>query len=133
MENDRPYPKRIIVDFDGTICGFAFPDTGPPEPHVQEGLQKLKNAGFEIVIHSIRINKNWGFASQCKHLSIIETYMSVHNLPYDEILVNPGKPFAMAYIDDRAVQHKGDWLETAQETLKMIREKDVQENKTVTK
>ena len=28
--------KRIIVDFDGTICGFDFPQCGPPEPGVRE-------------------------------------------------------------------------------------------------
>ena len=64
---DRKPPKIIIVDFDGTICGFAFPDCGPPEPHVQEGLQKLKDAGFEIHIHSVSTNINWGYKNVLKH------------------------------------------------------------------
>ncbi|KKL65225.1 hypothetical protein LCGC14_2157150, partial [marine sediment metagenome] len=46
--------KRIIIDFDGTICGFDFPQCGPPELGVRKALLELSEMGFEIIIHSCR-------------------------------------------------------------------------------
>jgi len=117
MANKRPHPKRAIVDFDGTICGMAFPDSGPPELHVKEGLQMLRDAGFEIVIHSVSINRNWGCESRWHHTRRIVDYMLKYNLPYDRIELKCDKPFAAVYIDDRGVGHHGDWLKTAKEAI----------------
>lgn len=116
---ERVYPKTIIVDFDGTICGFLFPECGPPELHVREGLQKLRDAGFEIVIHSVSTNSNWGFPSTEIHFNRIEVYMAKHNLPYDRIMMECDKPFAAAYIDDRSVGYRGNWLEAAKEAIEL--------------
>ena len=105
--------KRVIVDFDGTICGFAFPDCGPPEPGVKEALDELVQMGFEIVIHSCRTAAYWEGkldpANQCHHLSVIIRYMLEHDLPYDRIITETDKPIATWYIDDRGVGYKGCW------------------------
>ncbi|HDZ15377.1 hypothetical protein LCGC14_1396900 [marine sediment metagenome] len=115
------YPKTIIVDFDGTICGFAFPDTGSPEPGVKEALDKLHNNGFKIIVHSVRTSTNWGMLAAIKHEQIIFKYMKEHDLYFDEILSNGvyNKPIAAAYIDDRGVPYRGNWEETVKDALKI--------------
>ena len=118
MNDDRPVPKVIIVDFDGTICGDKFPDCGPPEPHVREGLQKLKDDGFDIHIHSVSTDGNWGRKNSCGHFLRIKNYMQEHDLPYGEILL-ADKPYAVAYIDDRGVAYRGNWLEAADEAIRL--------------
>ena len=117
--NDRPVPKVVIVDFDGTICGDKFPDCGPPEPHVWEGLQKLKDAGFDVWIHSVSTNRNWGKENRQYHLGRIADYMTEHNLPYTGIYAANDKPFVSAYIDDRGVAYRGNWLEAAEEAIRL--------------
>lgn len=119
----RPYPKVVVVDFDGTICGFAFPDCGPPEPHVKEGLQKLKDAGFEIVIHSVSTNIYWGLLNKNKHLRRIRNYMKKHCLPYDKLSMD-NKPFATVYIDDRGVGYRGNWFAAVDEAIKLLEQSD---------
>lgn len=121
----RPYPKVVVVDFDGTICGFAFPDCGPPEPNVKEGLQKLKDAGFEIEIHSVSTNKNWGVENRWAHFDRIQNYMKEYDLSYDRIIMNHDKPFATAYIDDRGVAYRGNWLQATDEAVELAEQQDV--------
>ncbi len=119
MNNERLTPKVIIVDFDGTICGFAFPDCGPPEPNVREGLQKLKDAGFDVHIHSVSTSLNWGFVNSIEHFERIKNYMCKHNLPCDKIVMDYDKPFAAAYIDDKGIAYRNNWLEAADEAIKL--------------
>ena len=113
--------KRIILDFDGTICGFKFPDCGPPEPGVKEALLDLQAMGFEIVIHSCRTGIYWkGTADTVNrifHIKAIVGFMAEHNLYYDELLtdINMDKPIADFYIDDRGVGYKGNWNEVVRE------------------
>jgi len=116
--NIPPCPKIVVVDFDGTICGFAFPESGLPEPHVKEGLQKLKDAGFFIYIHSVSTNMNWGKENALFHIYRIGQYMKEFDLPYDKICLDD-KPFAAAYIDDRGVAYHGNWLKAAKEAIKL--------------
>jgi len=110
----REYPPKIIViDFDGTLCKFAFPDVGPPEPNVKEALIKLKELGYKICIHSVRTATYRGNRDREHHIRVIEKFMEENELPYDEILTdsNMDKPIAAAYIDDKAIRYEGDWLE----------------------
>lgn len=113
--------KRIIIDFDGTICGFAFPDCGPPEPGVKEALLDLSAMGFEIAIHSCRTGIYWegnlDFPNKMDHYWAIINYMSEHRLFYDTIIIdaNMDKPIAEFYIDDRGVSYKGNWPEVVDE------------------
>lgn len=114
--------RRIIVDFDGTICGFAFPACGPPEPGVKEALLELHDLGFEIIIHSCRTNIYWKGAkkdvdNRVHHIATITRYMDDHDLYYDELLIDTdhNKPFADFYIDDRGVSYKGNWPDVVNE------------------
>ncbi len=113
--------KRIIVDFDGTICGFAFPNCGLPERGVKKALIELSEMGFEIVIHSCRTSTYWydevDSDKRTHHIAVIVRYMDEYDLYYDEILIaeNYDKPIASFYIDDRGVGYKDNWPDVVNE------------------
>ncbi len=113
--------KRIIIDFDGTICGFEFPACGPPEPGVREALFQLHDMGFEIVIHSCSTSTVWqeveDLAHRLKNWERIYTFMTLHDLYYDAIWMSPigNKPVAEFYIDDQGVGYKGNWKDVVNE------------------
>ena len=109
----REYPETVVIDFDGTLCKFAFPDVGPPEPNVKEALTKLKELGYKICIHSVRTATYWGDADREHHIQAIKNFMEENEVPYDEILTDStmDKPIAAVYIDDRAIRYEGNWLE----------------------
>lgn len=114
MNNQKPSEKIAIIDFDGTLCKFMFPDVGPIEPNVKEALETLKKAGYIIKIHSCRTAKYWGrLDERVMHLQLIEKFMREHNLPYDTIILSTDKPIADVYIDDRAIRYDNNWLEIA--------------------
>lgn len=116
MLSQRPVDKIAVIDFDGTLCKFAFPDVGPIEPGVKEALETLKRAGYTIKIHSCRTAVYWGNSTERRiHMKLIRDFMAEHKLPYDEILTSPtmDKPIADVYIDDRAVKYENNWLEIA--------------------
>ncbi|HHT9116686.1 MAG: hypothetical protein HY607_01455 [Planctomycetes bacterium] len=46
----------IVIDFDGAICEYKFPDIGEPTPDVGEALETLKKAGYRIIIRTCRTN-----------------------------------------------------------------------------
>jgi len=115
----RGIPNTIIIDFDGTLCKFAFPEVGEPQPNVKEGLEKLHNAGYKIVIHSVR-TATYLNEDTLEHVKAIKNFMLKNNLYYDEILLTCDKPIAAAYIDDRGIGYRGDWLKTVNETLKLL-------------
>ncbi len=117
MLSQKPSEKVAIIDFDGTLCKFAFPDVGPVEPDVKIALQLLKDAGYTIKIHSCRTATYWGNdVERGTHIHAIYNFMSEHDLPYDEIIINPvmDKPIADVYIDDRAIRYENNWLEIAE-------------------
>jgi len=115
--------KTVVLDFDGTICAFKFPDVGEPIPGVKEALEKIKEMGYRIVIHSVRTASYWNSGDEnfrpCQeHIKIIEEYMEKHHLPYDDIWL-ADKPIAIAYVDDRAVRFKGSWKEVIDEIVEL--------------
>ena len=111
----KPEKKIAIIDFDGTLCKFEFPDVGPIEPNVKEALETLKEAGYIIKIHSCRTATYWGDpAARAGHLKAMQDFMIEHKLPYDEIIMSADKPIGVVYIDDRAMRYDNNWLEIAQ-------------------
>lgn len=105
--------KIAIIDFDGTLCHFAFPDVGPPEPKVKSALIAIKKLGYTIKIHSCRTATYWDGQNRNHHIMAIKQFMLQNDLPFDEIILdeNMDKPIADVYIDDRAIKYKGDWLD----------------------
>jgi len=103
--------ERIaVVDFDGTIAEFSYPNIGKPKPGVKESLQKLKDIGFEIHILSCRTSidvKKYPIDRQ-EQVRKMEQYLDEHEIPYDKVL-NKDKPLALWYIDDRAIEFRDNW------------------------
>lgn len=60
IDNYRPLKlkiyKTIAVDFDGTLCEFAFPEIGEPKPYVIEFLKMQQAAGAHIILSTCRAN-----------------------------------------------------------------------------
>lgn len=120
MLSQQPTEKIAIIDFDGTLCKFMFPDVGPIEPDVKEALETLKEAGYTIKIHSCRTATYWGSEYERRvHTKLIRGFLKQYKLPYDELItsVTMDKPIADVYIDDRAIRYENNWLEIAR-TLK---------------
>ena len=116
MLSQRPVDKIAIIDFDGTLCKFMFPDVGPIEPDVRVALETLKQAGYIIKIHSCRTATYWDNENERRiHIKAIQDFMKQHKLPYDKLImsITMDKPIADVYIDDRAIRYDNNWLEIA--------------------
>lgn len=105
-ESHKP---TIAVDVDGVIADYSkgWQGTGvigAPLPGAREFLERLRSAGWKIVLFTTRGD------------AMMEEYCEQYGLCYDEINdnsslrgENPGKPIASVYLDDRAVCFNGDF------------------------
>lgn len=117
MNDQKPDEKIAIIDFDGTLCKFAFPEVGEVEPNVRAALQILKVKEYTIKIHSCRTATYWGSASERgEHVHLILEFLVKHDIPFDEIILGASmdKPIADVYIDERAIRYENNWLEIAE-------------------
>ncbi len=115
-KQDEHKKNTIAVDLDGTLLetGTADEPLGKPKPGAKEVLQRLKDEGYTIVIYTSKA----GYTRISNHLK-------AYGIPFDHININPdepyivgsnlGKPSAEAYIDNRALEFKGDWEVVYQE------------------
>jgi hypothetical protein len=122
---NTPHRGSIVVDLDGTICEHCYPAFGEPIAGAQEALQRLKAAGFWIVIHTVRTSSSWqaaeAYASEVNSPEAVSAFLQRHQIPYDEIWMHD-KPLAVAYIDDRGLRltgnrSKSNWHEIADALL----------------
>ncbi|ETX06036.1 hypothetical protein [Candidatus Entotheonella palauensis] len=111
----------IIVDLDGTICEHRYPDFGPPLAGAREALQRFKEAGYWIIIHSVRTSSVYreseDYDPKVNSPESVSDYLERHNIPFDEIWMHD-KALGIAYIDDRGVRavgdrHQSNWKEIA--------------------
>jgi neutral trehalase len=105
----------VVVDFDGTILPYVFPDVTEPYPEAVKTLRLLKDAGWHITIHTCRTANYWRMIGdkkiprQEKAIKTITDYMEKYDIPFDSIWL-ADKPLADLYIDDRGVEASGgDW------------------------
>ena len=108
--------KICVIDFDGTISEFAYPDMGKPKEGVKEALQAIKDMGYEIHILSCRTNVEIhkfpiDRQEEVRHM---KEYLEEHEIPYDEVL-NKDKPLATWYIDDRGIGFRDNWKDIVEE------------------
>lgn len=107
-------PKRILVDFDGTIHRFSrgFGDGriyDNPTDFCREALSFLKNEGFEICIFTTRLSKEVNPDTWATNEKFIKQWLNEYDIPYDRITSD--KLLALAYIDDRGIRFS-DWKDT---------------------
>ena len=98
----------ICLDFDGVVHSY---DTGwqgeatipdPPIHGVDKAIARLKK-DYRVVIYSARCRSEEGRAA-------ISNWLAKHRIEVDEVCEN--KPPAFVYVDDRAIEFRGDWAQT---------------------
>ncbi len=123
--NEQPRSGTIVVDLDGTICEHRYPAFGMPIAGVLEALQRLKEAGYWIIISTFRTSSYFRetgmYDPQVNSPEVVRAYLEEQQIPFDEIWMQD-KPVAVAYIDDRALRLAGDrkksnWKEIADTLL----------------
>jgi hypothetical protein len=129
--HEQPRRGTIVVDFDGTICEHRFPAFGKPLAGAREALQRLKEAGYWIVIHTVRTSSAYRamemYDPEVNSPEAVSAYLERHQIPFDEIWLHD-KPVAVAYIDDRGLRVVGDrkrsnWQEIADTLLPETRKR----------
>jgi len=112
----------IVVDFDDTICIHPTTDkssipAGKPNRLLIDQLNRAYNKGYKIHILTARGHLSTASreAAEKKYRHLIEEYLKKYNVKYD--IISFEKPYAMFYIDDKALRPgEGfvlDYLETA--------------------
>jgi hypothetical protein len=101
--------KTVCVDLDATLAtydGWKGPHAiGAPRPGIQAFMADLRK-DYWVVIHTTRA----GHApdreeekDQIESRRVVLEWLDANNVEYDEVWAFPGKPMAVAYLDDRAV------------------------------
>ncbi len=107
MKGDK---KTAAVDFDGTIVKYngwqnKWQVGGMKgDEHTRKQLQRLKDAGFVVIIYTCRPQS-----------SRVRRILENHDIPYDHINENPHEPDGVAdckihadwYIDDKCPSFQG--------------------------
>ena len=123
--NEQFRRGTVVVDLDGTICEHRFPDFGTPVSGAREALQRLKEAGFWIIIHSVRTSSEYRESEEYDPTvhspEAVSDYLERHQIPFDEIWMHD-KALAVAYIDDRGMRlvgdrHRSNWKEVVDTLL----------------
>ena len=105
MEHYRQRGREVLVDFDGTLCEFEYPELGPPREGAQDFIGWLITRGLRPVVWSSRISLDNGSVDEValQRRAIVE-WLIEHNFP--PLTVDDGrsgKRLALAYVDDRGV------------------------------
>ncbi len=121
VEEKKP---DVCCDLDGLLAVYSDwkgrDHIGDPIVGAKEFLQKLSKIA-NIIILTSRVSDD----KPAKE--IIAKWFKKHDLPYDSIWTGTGKPKAVSYIDDRAVecvpQSNKSAFDTALEKVKKLIEK----------
>lgn len=69
-----------------------------PVEGIKLTIDRLREEGYEIILHSTR-------CSSVNGIKAVETWLDKYDIKVDDI--SSGKPIAMIYVDDRAIQFNG--------------------------
>ena len=95
------------MELDGTICEHRYPEFGLPLAGAKEELQRLKAAGFHLIIHTVRTSSYFTASAEYRpevnSSEAVQAYLQQHDIPFDEIWMHD-KPAAVLYLDDRGMR-----------------------------
>ena len=105
--------NNICVDLDGVLARYdgwkGIRHFGKPFPYAREFMKSLSKLGHVVIFtcrckepeeHDIAMAEGLSVDERKK---LVEEWLNKNEIPFDEIYVGQGKPFAQVYIDDRAV------------------------------
>ncbi|MDF1812731.1 MAG: hypothetical protein P1V20_10975 [Verrucomicrobiales bacterium] len=97
--------KSICIDLDGVLATYdgwkGIEHFGEPVAGAVEFTKKMAKK-YRVIIFTSRTHEEEG-RDIGKARSLVGAWLDRHGFAYDEIYTGVGKPFASAYIDDRAV------------------------------
>jgi hypothetical protein len=111
LEEYRRAGGEVLVDMDGTLCEFKYPDMGLPVPGAREFMLALRARGLRPIIWSSRMSPEiYTEEERARAVMEIGKWAAQHGIHYYGIDTgNSGKRLCMAYVDDRGVHAGGDW------------------------
>ena len=107
-----PEAHRVVcIDFDGVLYPFGMLMEAPqPIAGAVRAVQRLKAAGYRVVIFTSRLSPTWLAASgrtALEQTEYISRVLARDGIPFDRITAE--KLPAEAYIDDKAIRFNHDW------------------------
>lgn len=119
----------VAIDFDHTLHDPSTRNPGykmgTPYPGAREALERLRNLGVRIVIHTCRARSELAVPDPDPELAEylgsaqhVMDWLDYFAIPYDEVTAQ--KPMAFAYVDDKAVPFLGDWASVEKELIGMF-------------
>jgi len=124
--------NTIAVDFDGVLHGYnkGWQDgtiyDGPVDGAAQ-AMAALQAFGYYIVIYSTRCHdRTVNGELQHNQAAEVEAWLKKHEIPFDEIWTEPGKPLCKLFVDDNAYRFdpQSGWRRTCVYDIdKLIRDK----------
>ena len=89
-----PTNKVIAVDFDGTLCQFAWPNIGEPNIGVIQFFRRLRACGNKLILWTCR---------EGKMLDAAVAWCKEHDLEFDAVNANLPERIAQYNNDSRKV------------------------------
>ncbi|TAK59500.1 hypothetical protein [Methylobacter sp.] len=104
MSKNR-HRRVVAVDLDGTLAKYdgwkGFTNIGEPRMEMMTRLNQEHKAGSYIMIFTCRVTSPTNKVIPAV-VKALEQYLEDWGIPYDEIWLGTGKPYANVYIDDKA-------------------------------
>jgi hypothetical protein len=102
------FPRRVIaVDVDGTLAQYkhweGYTVIGFPNESVVDEVRKEHAAGTHVIIHTCRVIALDGQVIP-EAVEALRRWLANCSIPYHEIWLGTGKPYANEYWDDKAVR-----------------------------
>lgn len=75
----------VACDFDDTLTHWAFPDCGAPRENVIEAVRLLKAEGWEVVIHTCRVNSFWEEPDRSLKVEDMLKWLLLEEVPFGAV------------------------------------------------
>ena len=97
--------KIVLVDFDGTLCEFSYPDMGPPMPGARQFMYNLLERELLPVIYTCRMSPMlYTVEQRAAAADAIHAWCEENDIPYHAIDSGEnGKRLCLANVDDHGV------------------------------